>query len=541
MDSVTVQNAPVSAGNLLSIPAVRQVLTMVAIAASVALGVLVIMWTQTPDYNVVYANLDDAQAAEIVAALDAAGIPYRMEGGGTVTVPSKRVYEARMKLATENLPSDTGSGLDMLQEEPGFGVSQFLEIKRYNHALEAELARTISKLKPVKSTRVHIAKAKESVFVRDQKATTASVMLDVLSGQRLEKEQVDSIASFLARSVNGLDVENVTVVDQYGRMLNSPDDADEYAMSAKQFEHTRRLEQSLINSIEELLSPIVGMGKVRAKVVADLDFTASEETQEVYDPDQTAVRSETTRTKERRGDANQAAGIPGALTNQPPVGGNNAAPANPEDELQPINTEQDAMRNYELSRTVRSVRQPTGEIRKLSVAVIVDDRQTLDEEGAVLNNPRTEEELAQINALVREAVGFDEARGDTLQVVNSSFETIDMGEPPAEPKLWETPLFRDLLKQGLGVALVLMLFFGALRPMSRSLIQAASAPQLAYAGAQAGANGQMLDVEEAGSVAALPTPESVPVETRIDNARKLASENPETMAGVVKEWVAEDG
>lgn len=549
MDSVTVQNqptatAPMTAGSILAIPAVRQVLTMVAIAASVALGVMVIMWTQAPDYNTVYTNLDDMQVSEIVQSLETAGIDYKMQGSGTITVPAKLVHEVRMMLAGEGLPSESGTGLDMLQDEPGFGVSQFIETKRYNHGLETELGRSIAKLKPVKSARVHIALAKDSVFVRDRRKTTASVMLDVLSGQRLDKEQVGSIVYFLARSINGLEAEQVTVVDQSGRMLNSPETSGDYALSANHFEHTKRVEGDYVRSIEELLSPIVGAGKVRAKVVADLDFTRSEETQEVYDQDQGAIRSEATRIKERRGDAGQAAGIPGALTNQPPVGGNNGETADPEDQVTPIDTARDEVRNFEVNRTIRSVRQASGEIRRLSVAVIIDDRQLTDEEGNVTTTPRTAEELEQINALVREAVGFDQARGDSLQVVNSSFEVIDMGEPPAEPEIWETPLFRDLLKQGLGALLVLLLFFGALRPMSRSLIQAASAPQLAYAGMDEGAaDGRMLDVdeEEDDEVAALPAPEEIPVEARIDNARKLASENPETMAGVVKDWVKEDG
>ncbi|MFK8029915.1 MAG: flagellar basal-body MS-ring/collar protein FliF [Gammaproteobacteria bacterium] len=543
MDSVTVQNPVTTAQSMLSNPAVRQLLTMVGIAASVALGVLVIMWTQSPDYNLLYANLDDEQTSEIVQSLEAAGIPYKLQNGG-VTVPAESVHEARMKLAGEGLPSSSGNGLDMLQDEPGFGVSQFLEVKRYNHGLETAIGRTIEQLKPVKSARVHIAVAKDSVFVRNRSETTASVMLDVRSGQRLEKEQVGAIVFFLARSVNGLEADNVTVVDQSGRMLNSPDSSSDHANSANQFEHTKRVEDAFVERIEDILSPIVGAGKVRAQVVASLDFTKSEETKEVYDPDRSVVRSESTRFKERRGDAGGAEGIPGALTNQPPVGGNEEA-NNPED-VNPIDSSRDAVRNFEVDRTISHTVQASGGIRRLSVAVIVDDRQSLDEEGNIINTPRTEAEVQQLNALVREAVGFDEARGDTIQVINSSFETMDMGEPPVDPKIWETPMFRDLLKQGLGVLLVLTLFFGALRPMSRSLIQAANAPQLAYAGAAGAdgtASGRMLAVEDSDEVTTLPDsePKEVPMEMRIDNARKLASENPETVANVVKTWVAEDG
>ncbi len=544
MDTVTLQNQSNSLQGMLSNTAVRQLLTMVAIAASVALGVLVIMWTQSPDYNLLYANLDDQQASEIVQSLESAGIPYKLQGDGAVTVPAKFVHEARMKLAGEGLPSDSDVGLDMLQDEPGFGVSQFIETKRYNHGLETELGRTIAKLKPIKSARVHIALARDSVFIRDRSKTTASVMLDLRAGQRLENEQVAAVVYFLARSIHGLEADQVTVVDQSGRMLNSPDDSSDYAISANQFEHTQRVEESYIQRIEELISPIVGNGKVRAKVVADLDYTVSEETKEVYDPDRSVMRSENTSFQERRSDTEGAEGIPGALTNQPPVAGNAAATDNAVNANATMNTARNAIRNFEVDRTVSHTRQASGEIRRISVAVLVDDRQSVDAEGNVTTTPRTPDELEQINALVREAVGFSAERGDSIQVVNSSFETVDFGEPPAAPKWWETPAFRDLLKQGLGVLLVLILFFGALRPMSRSLIQAATVPQLAYAGGDAGGGGRMLAVEDSGTggaVAALPEHDKMPVEKRIDNARKLAADNPESVASVVKTWVAEDG
>ena len=541
MDTVTLQNPPSTIQGLLGNSAVRQLLTMVGIAGSVALGALVIMWSQAPDYNLLYANLDNAQASEIVQSLEAAGIPYKLQGEGAVTVPAKFVHEARMKLAGEGLPASTELGLDMLQDEPGFGVSQFIETKRYNHGLETELGRTIAQLKPVKSARVHIALAKDSVFVRDRSKTTASVLLDVRAGQRLENDQVAAVVYFIARSINGLDADQVTVVDQSGRMLNSPDSSNDYAVSANQFEHTQRVEETYVQSIEELLSPIVGTGKVRAKVVADLDFTQSEQTKEEYSPDRSVVRSENTSFKERRGDTAAAQGVPGALSNQPPVGGNAGATTNPDREINPIDTSRNAVRNFEVDRTISHTRQASGEIRRLSVAVIVDDRQSANADGTVTNTPRSQTELDQIGALVREAVGFNAERGDSIQVVNSSFETIEFGEPPLAPKLWETPAFRDLLKQGLGALLVLVLFFGALRPMSRSLMQAASAPQLAYSGE--GAGGRMLAVEDSnsGAVAALPGPGKKPVEQRIDGARKMAADNPESVANVVKTWVAEDG
>lgn len=541
MDSLTLQQPASPLQGLLSNPALRQLLTLVGMAASVALGVMVILWSRTPDYNSLYANVSDQEAAEMVEVLQTAGIPYKLMANGGISVPAKSVHEARMQLAGEGLPASTELGLDMLKDDPGFGVSQFIENKRYIHGLETELGRTIAQLKPVRDARVHLAVAKDSVFVRNRGKTTASVLLDVRSGQRLESEQVAAIVYLLARSINGLEAEQITVVDQSGRMLNSPDSSTDHAMSANQFDHKRRVEESYVQRIEDLLSPIVGLGKVRAEVVADLDFTVSEQTEETFDPQKTVVRSEETSFNERRGDELAAQGVPGATSNKPPVSGNAGATADPEAQLKPIDTSREALRNYEVDRTVRHTRQATGEIRRLSVAVIIDNRESADAAGDVVSTPRTPEEIEQINSLVRETVGFDATRGDTIQVVNSSFETIAIGEAPEAIKFWETPAFRDVLKQGLGAMLVLIVIFGLLRPMSRGLLQAAGAPQLVNAGGAALPGSRMLAVEDSDAQSALAAPTNIPVEQRIENTRKLAADNPETVAQVVKTWVAEDG
>lgn len=544
MDTVTLNDPAGPAGGLLQNPAVRQVLAMIGIAASVALGVAVILWSRTPEQTLLYANLTQEAAAEVAQSLQAAGIPFDVDsGGGAVRVPARHVDEARLHLASEGLPNQSGVGLELMQDDPAFGISQFMETKRYHHALEIELGRTIGKLKPVRAARVHLAMGKDTVFVRDKTKATASVLLDLHAGRALAPDQVAAIVHMVASSIPELDAEQVTVIDQFGKLLSAPDNAQDMALSAAQFELTRKLEADYVARIEDLLAPIVGFGRVRAQVVADLDFTVSEQTQESYDPARSVVRSEMSESNERR-DGTPDAGIPGALSNQPPVTGRDAAGAAAEAGAAPLNVSRSNTTNYEVDRTVRHTRNPTGRVQRLSVAVIVDDRQSVDEAGQTVSTPLGADEIEQITALVRETVGFDAQRGDTIQVVNKSFMAVAM-EAVEPPKLWETAWFRDLVKQALGVLLVLLVVFKVLKPMSSGLLQASTAslpgplPRLAglpdasgpRALPEASGEGQPGEVLE-------PAPPSL--DERVDAAKQAVTADPERVAGIMKDWVAHD-
>ncbi len=533
------------------LPAVRQLGLMVGLAASVALGVAVVLWSQEPNYSLLYGNLTDKDAGNVLEALQKAQIPYQVEQAtGAVLVPSSKVHDARLKLAELGLPKGGGVGFELLEKDQGFGTSQFLEAARYQHALEGELARTIGALGGVQDARVHLAIPKESVFVRDREHPTASVLINLYPGRALENESVAAIVHLVASSVPHLSPNDVTVVDQQGRLLTSRRSTREMALTDDQFDYTRRIEADYTKRIEDILTPLVGLGGVRAQVTADLDFTMSEQTQERFNPDLPALRSEQTSEEHSTGGSTPA-GVPGALTNQPPGAGTTAVPVTPIAGSAPgtsesaQNTSRQATRNYELDKTINHTQLPTGTIRHLSIAVVIDDRQTEGEDGAVQRKPLTPEELTRITALVKEAVGFDARRGDSVNVINASFQVPPEPEPLPNPPLWERPWVWDLLKQLMGAMGVVLLVFGVLRPVLRSLAEKGSAPALAAEGPSAARPGVARGVAEdrlslsGAQPAQLAGPSGY--EQGIQLAKTMVAQDPKRVAQVVKNWVGKDG
>jgi flagellar M-ring protein FliF len=307
---------------------VRPLLLLLGVALAVAAGVTVVLWWKGPNWSLLYGNLSDSDASGVIQALQAGGIDYKLDNtSGAVMVPAERVHDARLQLASQGLPQGKNSSFELISKDPGFGVSQFMESARYQYALEGELARTISSLQAVEAARVHLAIPQQSAFVRDRRPASASVLLQLRAGHRLEPEQVSAIVHLVASSIPELDSDQVTVVDQQGRLLSSPKSGDA-AMAAEQFEAAHRVEDTYIQRIEQLIAPMVGDGRVRAQVTVDLDAAASEEAHEQYKPDATVVRSEQTSEESSRNGAGSG-GIPGALTNQPPAGGQPVAAAKP--------------------------------------------------------------------------------------------------------------------------------------------------------------------------------------------------------------------
>jgi len=541
-DVLETSNLPAKANDINSIPGLRQVLLLVGIAASVALGVAVVLWSQSPNYSLLYGNLEDRDANQVIEALQAAEIPYRLqEGSGAIMVPGAQVHQARLQLASQGLPQGAGMGVELIQQDQGIGMSQFMENARYHHVLETELSRTITNLQPVQNARVHLALPKQSVFVRDRDSASASVLLHLYSGRRMERDQVASIVHLVASSIANLEPGQVTVIDQRGRLLSSPEDSRDYALTASQFEHTRRVEESYAERIKDLLVPLIGPGRVRAQVVADIDFTLAEETRQSVAPDRSAVLSETVSADERRGEPGPS-GVPGALSNQPPEEGAEVVESAAAQENIPVSSSSSATRNYELDKTISHVKQPTGAVRRLSVAVLVDDLQSVNEEGVVETTALTPLELERVTDLVREAVGFDEARGDTVKVINASFHAPPPLEAAEELAFWEKAFIRDLIKQGLGALLVLALAFGLLRPMFRSLLQPPPMPESLLA-VQGG--GEFLEAGQAVPAAVTggaPALASVPrtYDEKVAAAKDLVGQDPKQVAQVVKQWVATD-
>ena len=532
---------------LMTNPVVRQLSVMVGIAASVALGIAVILWSQTPNYSVLFANLASKDVTSVLDALQKSNIPFKVdEATGAVMVPSSDVQSARLKLAGEGLPQSDGFGFELLQQDSGFGTSRLVEEARYQRAIEGELSRTITSLANVETARVHLATPKRSVFVRHRKHPSASVMVKLFAGRKLEKGQVDAIVHLVASSVPELDPSRVTLVDSRGRLMSSPDESSLMNLTNTRFDYTSNLEKHYKKRIEELLGPLLGYENVRAEVTADIDFTVTEQTQERYNPDQTALRSEQVNEQSSRLSSTQ--GVPGALSNQPPVRG--TAPeqgrgAGGGADGEPLNLSKRATRNYEVDRTLSHVQLESGVLRRLSVAVVVNDLVMADEQGNITRTARTQEEIERLNSLVKEAIGFSLQRGDSVQIINSAFHQPAPPEPLPAVEVWEEPWFWDVLKQVGGALLVLLLIFGVLKPTMKKLATPVVVKQPELAAGE-DASGQAMAGQPAmagagsmGQPVTLPGPGSY--EQTLDAARGMINEDPKRVAQVVKKWVAEDG
>jgi flagellar M-ring protein FliF len=513
---------------------------LVGVAAAVAAGVAIALWSKEPTYTLLASKVSNAQAAQISQALEAAAIPYKADmASGAILVPAERINEARLKLAGQGIGGNE-SGFDMMSKDPGFGVSQFMETARYQHALETELAQTIGNLQPVEGARVHLALPRQSAFVRDRRPASASVFVQLKAGHRLSEEQVNSVINLVASSIPELDAAQVTVVDQQGHLLSAPKGNDEYALRDKQFEYARRLEEVYSQRIEQLLTAVVGEGRIHAQVVADVDMSITEEAREQYKPDSQVVRSEQ-QAEEHSRSGSGPQGVPGALTNQPPQGGT-ALPAGaagavaPPGATQtvaaaagPDNASKNSTRNYEIDRTLAYTKQLPGQLKRLSVAVLVDNARTTDDEGNVKETPLTPEQIENMTRLVKDTVGFSEKRGDSVSVVNSSFHPVDevVQAPLQTVPLWEKPIIRDVAKIFAGLIVVVILILQVVRPMMKSLM--ATRSNTMHADAQL----QPIQMLSASGQAAMN------YEQQIESARNSVQQDPRRVAQVVKGWVGQ--
>jgi len=465
-----------------------------------------------------------------------------------------------MKIAGAQIPSGEQAGFELLDKDQGFGVSQFMEAALHRRSLEGELARSIMTIQGVRQARVHLGIPRATGFVRDQRAPTASVTVTLASGQSLGEGQVRAIMNLVAGAVPELTADHVAVVDQTGRLLSGQDDDKSLADADRQLRYTKQIESSLQDKIRNILLPAVGTGRLTAEVAADVDFTWVEETEELFNPDLPALRSEQTMTEQRVGDALDG-GVPGALSNQPPAvssapetlaaataaAANNAAaaangaaapaaPAQP-----PHRSRSEATRNYELDRTISHTRHQVGRISRLTVAVVVDDQPgAAAENGQVTYTPWKAEDLERLSALVKNAIGYNAARGDTVTVVNSPFREERAEVPEAVPFYAQT-WFVDLVKQVLGALLLLALLLGLLRPLFKSLSKAGAslpAEQALARLAAPHAGGHVYD-DMNGMRRMLPG-SGAPYDTQLQAVRGLVADNPARVAQVVKHWVSKD-
>jgi flagellar M-ring protein FliF len=535
---------------LAEMPLFRQVGLIVGLAATISIGVAIVLWSQEPPFRQLYGGLAEGDSSEVVAALQEEGIEYRInERTGAILVPASRLHETRIALAASGLPKSSGFGFELLEQQSTFGASEFMETARYQHALEGELGRTIESLADVRGVRVHLAIPKRSLFLRDQEKASASVLLNLYPGRTLEPHQAQAIVHLVSSSVPDLERSCVTLIDQTGRLLSSRQSDLELELTMGQFEYSQRLEQAYARRVEEILTPILGRGRVRAQVVVDVDFTVVESTAELHESGPQTLRSEQL-TEERTEGSAVPLGIPGALSNQPPSGGFADTGGANGTGSPPVSTSRNSVRNFEVDRTLRHVRSPTGVVKRMSIAVVVDDVVGQDEEGNPIKKPLSTDELNDLNLLVKKAVGFDEQRGDSVHIVNASFQTSDLSDLDSEESFLEQPWFWTMSKQLGGVLLVLVLIFSVLRPVMQSLAEkgeeASSAQQLLEFDPEkqslpspAGLAPDQISLSANGESAIAPLIVPTDYGPQLDQAQAVVKDHPKVVANLVKQWLSQ--
>lgn len=534
---------------------------MVAIAALIAVIVGTALWSQQPDWKVLFSNLGEKDGGTIIGILEQQNIPHRMSDNGAVLVPGNRVHEIRLKLASQGLPRGGMVGFELMENQK-FGISQFAEQVNYQRGLEGELARTIMSIGAVQSARVHLAIPKPSVFVREDQKPTASVMLNLYAGRSLDAGQVAGITHLVSSSVPQLQSANITVIDQNGSMLSQlKSKLTEAGLDPTQIKYVREIEENIVKRIDDILRPVLGDSNFKVQVAADIDFSQSEQTAESYRPNNTPETSSIrSRQSNETATVNQSAGgVPGALTNQPPVpataplttpptGNPPNQPAKAGDAAgrvdaagitaplnaagQPISTSKNSTVNYEVDKTIRYTKQSMGTIQRLNAAVVVNHRKETDKAGKAINKPIPEAEMKQINDLVREAMGFNKERGDSLSIANAPFTEAEKNE--STQPIWKDPenisYVKDILKYLAIAAIVAFLYLKIIQPSLKLMLSSDSARTVAGAAGHISIAG--LDGE--------PGEDRVRIDhygAKVQKARDIAQADPKAVANIIKDWI----
>lgn len=522
-----------------------------AIAVVVAIMAAVWMWSQQPEYRVLFANFSDRDGGAITAALDQMAIPHKFsEGGGAIMVPADMVHDARLKLAAQGLPKGGNVGFELMENQK-LGVSQFHEQVNYQRSLEGELARSIESLAAVAAARVHLALPKDSVFVREQQQPTASVLLNLQQGRVLDQAQVQAIVHLVASSVPKLPTSNVTVVDQSGNLLSDTSKAaGARQLDPNQLKYVMQLQQQIVRQVESIVSPIVGQNNVRAEATADVDFAQVDTAAETYKPNsppnESAIRSQHTSEAGTPGTP-PAAGVPGALSNQPPGAAtapiDGAAPNGATVPNAQGPARKDATTNFEVDKTIRYEQRSMGGIKRLTVGVVVNYRRIVDPKtGKVSVRPLSAAELAQINDLVRGAMGYNQERGDVVNVTNAPFDGVDKpAEAAPEIEWWRDPSNLPMAKEAAKylAAFVILgyLYSRLLRPMLRPVMR--KLDEISDVPPPPPPPDPELQVElmEQAQLAELDSKQRGSYRDNLETAKQLAKEDPRIVANVVKAWV----
>jgi flagellar M-ring protein FliF len=523
-----------------------KLMLLAGVAAVVAVMVVFWMWSQQPDYRILFSNYSDKDGGSIVAALEKMNVPYKFsESGSAILVPAEQVHTARLKLASEGLPKGGNIGFELLENQK-FGVSQFVEQVNFQRALEGELERSIQAIAAVQVARIHLAIPKPSVFVRDQQNPTASVLLNLHPGRTLDPQQVAAVVHLVASSVPNLPATNVTVVDQNGNLLSDTSKKQgANGLDQTQIKYVDDMQSSIARRVESIITPIVGAKNVRAEASAEIDFSTTEQAAETYKPnykpDDMAIRSMQSN-ESSNGSGAEASGVPGALSNQPPP--NSTAPIDTSADAAgatanaggaATSTQKNTTTNYEVDKTVRYVQQPKGGVKRLHVAVVVNNMPVTDKKGKVTYRPLTAAEKQQINDLAMQAMGFNKERGDSLTVVNSSFA----GEPTEilpEVPMWENPVAVEYGKDGLrflvGIVVLFLVYTRLLKPLLAKLSSPLSQPKMLGQAQQEAGQDAIVNISGQPQM----TLGAPGYAQNLEVVKQLAKDNPRMVASVVSNW-----
>jgi flagellar M-ring protein FliF len=525
---------------------IRQVTMIVTLVICLAIAIFIFIWSKEPTYRPLV-QMPPQEMIETLDYLDQNQIKYKIEGN-TIYVLDAQFKDVKMGMVRQGISHQSSAGTDIIMQDMGFGVSQRVEMERLKHAREQLLARTIEDINAVGKARVLLALPKENVFSRRESKASATVVVTARNGSFLSGEEVDSIVDIVASAVQGIDPSRVTVTDNNGRLLNSGSADSMSARARKEYEIEKKREDEYLEKIDSILIPVLGLGNYTAQADVSMDFSATEQTQRRYNPDMPAVRSESISEQNTVGGV--IAGIPGALTNQPPADANIPEEAQGAGAGSPIpgTSSKDQTRNFELDTTISHTKNQTGVIRRLSVSVAVDHLASVNAAGESVSTPLSQEQLLNIRRLLQGGVGFDVTRGDSLEVVSIPFNRIDLGEI-VEPSIWEQEWFMPLFKLFLGASVIIVLILAVVRPMLKKLIFPDGGVEDEYDDADLDLGDEALNVlsEEfdEGQVGfsadgSLMLPNLHRDEDVLKAVRALVANEPELSAQVVRGWLLED-
>jgi len=532
-----------------SLAPLKQVGILIAIAASIALGVFIALWSNDPAMRPL-PNLEAEASMDVINYLEQQQIPYKVSTSGRILIPQSRYKRIQMELGSQGVVVEDAGSRSYLDQDTGFGVSQRMEKARLLRNQEMQLKATLEQFNGVRAVKVHLAIPKESSFIKNRRKPSASVLLNLYSRGAISEQQSDSMVDLVAGSIPNMERNQVTITDQFGRLYHSGSMSKTQRESSRELKIVRERQEEIRSRIEQILTPIVGAAAYTVQVNLDMDFTQTEQTMQTFNPDLPAVRSE--RTIEDNRNSGSAQGVPGALSNQPPGNSSipaNSANANASQKSAATNSRVEAERNFDLDTTISHILPQVGIVNRISISVGLDYIDDPDNAGQRIS--RAAVDTDRINRLIQAAVGFSVQRGDVVSVESFPFVAGETLPAPAPLAFYQQELFQSLLKPITGLILVLVLIFVVLKPAFSKLSTAPT--QLAVADKQdqdfddlgsglAGGEGLAGDqVTLSGHDNLELPPPTVGEVKKLEQAKGVVNNNPTLVAQLVKGWIEEDG